>query len=50
MPDGAPRNLSVPTHVPWTSAVLSAAVDLAVKWETGLDDGWLVGVCVRGDG
>ena len=37
MPDGAPRNLSVPTHVPWTGGVLGAAVDLTVKWETGLD-------------
>ena len=44
MPDGAPRNLSVPTHVPWTGGVLGAAVDLTVKWETGLD-GWLMGVC-----
>jgi len=41
MPDGSPRNLSVPTHVPWTGGVLGAAVDLAVKWETGLD-GWLM--------
>ena len=36
-----PCNSSVfchtPTHVPWTGGVLGAAVDLTVKWETGLD-------------
>ena len=37
MPDGSPRNLSVPTHVPWTGGVLGTKVDLSVKWETGLD-------------
>ena len=37
MPDGSPRNLSVPTHVPWTGGVMGATVDLSVKWETGVD-------------
>ena len=37
MPDGSPRNLSVPTHVPWTGGVMGVTVDLSVKWETGLD-------------
>ena len=37
MPDGSPRNLSVPTHVPWTGGVMGRKVDLSVKWETGLD-------------
>jgi len=36
-PDGTPRNLTVPTHVPWTGGVLGARVDHSVKWETGLD-------------
>ena len=34
-PDGTPRNLSVPTHVPWTGGVLGARVDHSIKWETG---------------
>ena len=33
--DGTPRNLTVPTHVPWTGGVMGARVDLSVKWETG---------------
>jgi hypothetical protein len=33
--DGTPRNLSVPTHVPWTGGVMGARVDLSVQWETG---------------
>ena len=37
MPNGAPRNLSVPTHVPWTGGVMHRKVDLSVKWETGLN-------------
>ncbi|XRB07830.1 apple domain-containing protein [Pycnococcus provasolii] len=37
MPDGTPRNLSVPTHVPWTGGIMGAVVDLSIKWETGLD-------------
>lgn len=37
MPDGTPRNLSVPTHVPWTGGIMGAVVDLGVRWETGLD-------------
>lgn len=36
-PDGTPRNLSVPTHVPWTGGVMGMRVDLSVKWETGLE-------------
>ena len=36
-PDGSPRNLTVPTHVPWTGGVLGAKVDLSVQWETGLN-------------
>ena len=37
-PDGTRRNLSVPTHVPWTAGVMYAGrppVDLSVKWFTG---------------
>ena len=34
---GAPRNLSVPTHVPWTAGVMGIKVDRTVKWETGLE-------------
>jgi len=37
MPDGTPRNLSVPTHVPWTAGVMGIKVDLSVKWTTGSD-------------
>jgi len=37
MPNGQPRNLSVPTHVPWTGGVMGVVVDLSVQWETGLD-------------
>ena len=37
MPDGSPRNLSVPTHVPWTGGVMGQRVDLSIKWETGLE-------------
>ena len=37
MPDGSPRNLTVPTHVPWTGGVLGVKVDRSIKWETGLD-------------
>lgn len=33
--DGSPRNLSVPTHVPWTGGVVGATVDLSVEWQTG---------------
>jgi hypothetical protein len=33
--DGTPRNLSVPSHVPWTGGVLGARVDLSIRWETG---------------
>mgnify|MGYP006136844153 CR=1 FL=1 len=33
--DGSPRNLSVPTHVPWTGGVIGATVDLSVEWQTG---------------
>ena len=36
-PDGTPRNLSVPSHVPWTGGVMGAKVDLSVHWETGLE-------------
>ena len=36
-PDGTPRNLTVPTHVPWTGGVMGTKVDLSVKWETGLE-------------
>ena len=36
-PDGTPRNLSVPTHVPWTGGVMGVRVDRSVRWETGLD-------------
>ena len=37
MPDGSPRNLSVPTHVPWTGGVMGVVVDLSIQWETGLE-------------
>ena len=38
MPDGSPRNLSVPTHVPWTGGVIDARVSSpAVTWETDLE-------------
>ena len=33
--DGSPRNLSVPSHVPWTGGVMGARVDLSIRWETG---------------
>ena len=33
--DGSARNLSVPSHVPWTGGVMGAHVDLSVQWETG---------------
>ena len=36
-PDGTPRNLSVPTHVPWTGGIMGTTVDRSVQWETGLD-------------
>ncbi len=36
-PDGSPRNLSVPTHVPWTGGVMGVRYDASVKWETGVD-------------
>lgn len=36
-PDGTPRNLSVPTHVPWTGGVMGVRVDQTVRWQTGLD-------------
>ena len=36
-PDGTPRNLSVPTHVPWTGGIMGRLVDHSVKWETGLE-------------
>ena len=36
-PDGTRRNLSVPTHVPWTGGVMGRRVDHSLKWETGLD-------------
>jgi len=29
------RNLSIPTHVPWTGGVMGARVDLGVHWTTG---------------
>ena len=38
-PDGSPRNLTVPTHVPWTGGVMGTRVDLSVRWETGVDGG-----------
>lgn len=31
------RNLSMPTHVPWTGGVMGARVDLSIRWETGPD-------------
>lgn len=34
---GSRRNLTVPTHVPWTGGVLGAKVDLTVTWTTGAD-------------
>jgi len=36
-PDGTRRNLSVPTHVPWTGGIMGTTVDRSVQWETGLD-------------
>jgi len=36
-PDGTPRNLTVPTHVPWTGGVMGTVVDRSINWETGLD-------------
>ena len=33
--DGSRRNLSVPSHVPWTGGVMGARVDLSNRWETG---------------
>ena len=36
---GSRRNLTVPTHVPWTGGVLGTTVDLSVTWETGADGG-----------
>lgn len=35
--DGTRRNLSVPSHVPWTGGVMGATVDVSVLWETGPD-------------
>eukprot|EP00967_Tisochrysis_lutea_P047955 scaffold58501_cov33-Tisochrysis_lutea.AAC.1 len=29
------RNLSMPSHVPWTGGVMGTRVDLSVRWETG---------------
>ena len=38
MPDGSPRNLSVPTHVPWTGGVLNAVSAYPrVTWTTDLE-------------
>ena len=37
MPDGSPRNTTVPTHVPWTGGVLGARHDPAVTWTTDLE-------------
>ena len=38
MPDGTPRNLSVPTHVPWTGGVINARVSYpTVTWETDIE-------------
>ena len=34
---GSRRNLTVPTHVPWTGGVLGVKVDLSVTWTTGAD-------------
>ena len=36
-PDGTRRNLSVPTHVPWTGGVMGTTLDRSVKWTTGLE-------------
>ena len=36
-PDGTRRNLSVPTHVPWTGGIMGTRVDHSVTWETGLE-------------
>ena len=38
MPDGSPRNLSVPTHVPWTGGVMGARVTYPeVTWTTDVE-------------
>eukprot|EP00308_Calcidiscus_leptoporus_P009447 CAMPEP_0119354312 /NCGR_PEP_ID=MMETSP1334-20130426/3336_1 /TAXON_ID=127549 /ORGANISM="Calcidiscus leptoporus, Strain RCC1130" /LENGTH=238 /DNA_ID=CAMNT_0007367829 /DNA_START=212 /DNA_END=928 /DNA_ORIENTATION=+ len=38
MPDGSPRNLSVPTHVPWTGGVLGTLVQYPrVTWSTDIE-------------
>jgi len=34
---GSRRNLTVPTHVPWTGGVMGAKVDLSKTWTTGAD-------------
>lgn len=34
---GSRRNLTVPSHVPWTGGVLGATVDVSVRWTTGAD-------------
>ena len=36
-PDGTRRNLTVPTHVPWTGGVMGTTYDPTIKWTTGLD-------------
>ena len=36
MPDGSPRNLTPPTHVPWTGGVLGARFDSALVWTTDM--------------
>ena len=36
-PDGTRRNLSVPTHVPWTGGGMGITVDHSVQWTTGLE-------------
>ena len=33
-PDGTPRNLTVPTHVPWTGGIMGVRVDHSVKWQS----------------
>ena len=38
MPDGSRRNLTVPTHVPWTGGVMGVATTYpAVTWTTDLE-------------
>jgi len=36
-PDGTRRNLTVPTHVPWTGGVMGTTYDPTVRWTTGLE-------------